>query len=128
MRPQSAVSCLNLARPELAGPSLACLVLAVFLNPFAAASGAESPGYEVVTRTVKYSDLDLNSRRDVATLYSRIKVAANQVCEPADSRSVDTFARLRHCKEQAIGQAVTAVRSTQLMSFHMAQIDVPVNR
>ena len=112
MRPQFAVS----------------LVLAVFLNPLAATSGAESSRYEVATRTVKFGDLDLNSPQDVATLYSRIKAAANQVCEPADSRSVETFVRLRHCKEQAIGQAVADVKSSQLMSFHMAQIDAPVIR
>lgn len=112
MRPQFAVS----------------LVLAVLLNPLTAASGAESSRYEVATRTVKFGDLDLNSPKDVATLYSRLKAAASQVCEPADSRAVDTFIRLRHCKEQAIDQAVAAVNSSQLLSFHLARIDAPVIR
>lgn len=97
---------------------LACLALAGLLSPLASAAAVSS--YEVATRTVNFSDLNLNRREDVALLYSRIKSAANQVCEPTDSRSIDTSVRLRHCKERAIGQAVTDVKSSQLLTFHMA--------
>jgi len=68
---------------------------------------------------------------DVAMLYSRIKSAASQVCEPADFRSVDTVVRRRHCKERAIVQAVADVKSSRLLTFHMAstnQIDPAFNR
>jgi UrcA family protein len=100
-----------------------CLALAGLLSPFTAVSAATTvttTGYEVVTRTVNFSDLNLNNRGDVATLYSRIRSAAKQVCSPTDFRSTDTTARERHCKEQAIGQAVADVQSSQLLTFHMA--------
>jgi UrcA family protein len=100
-----------------------CLALAGLLNPFTAASAATTvtaTGFEVATRTVNFSDLNLNDRADVATLYSRIKSAAKEVCSPTDFRSSDTTVRERRCKEQAIGQAVTDVQSSQLLTFHMA--------
>jgi UrcA family protein len=115
MRPHFAIVRLPLA---LARPVLACLALAGLLSPFASAAAASS--YEVATRTVNFSDLNLSRHEDVATLYLRIKSAAKQVCEPVDSRSFDTSARLRHCKERAIGQAVADVKSSQLLTFHMA--------
>ncbi len=108
---------------------LACLVVAGVLSPFASAAAASSD--EVATRTVKFGDLNLNRPEDVVTLYSRIKSAANQVCEPWDSRAVDTIVRSRHCKERAIGQAVADVKSSQLLTFHMAttsQIEPAFNR
>ena len=113
-------------RPQFAIP---VLVMAGLLSPFASAAAASS--YEVASRIVHFSDLNLNRREDVATLYSRIKSAANQVCGPTDSRSVDTVVRLRRCKERAIGQAVADVKSSQLLTFHMAttnQIDPAFNR
>jgi UrcA family protein len=111
--------------------SLPCLTLAVLLSPLATTSAAAAPGYEVATSTVKFGDLNLNSPEDVATLYARIKAAANEVCEPTDSRSIDTFMRVRHCKEQAIRRAVADAQSSQLMTFHMAatnQVDAVANR
>jgi UrcA family protein len=110
---------------------ISCLTLAVLFGPLAATSAAASSSYEVATRTVKFGDLNLSSRDDVATLYARIKAAANEVCEPTDSRSIDTAVHVRHCKEQAISRAVADVQSSMLMAFHMAttnQADAVVNR
>ena len=100
--------------------ALPCLTLAVLLSPLATTSAAAASSYEVATSTVKFSDLNLNTPEDVATLYARIKAAADEVCEPIDSRSIDTFIRVRRCKEQAISRAVADAQSSQLMSFHMA--------
>jgi UrcA family protein len=111
--------------------SILCLASVALLSPLAAMSAAVSSRYEVATRTVKFGDLNLNSRADVATLYARIKAAANEVCEPIDSRSIDGLVRLRQCKEQAISQAVADAKSSQLMTFHMAttnQIDTVLIR
>jgi UrcA family protein len=109
---------------------VSCLTFAVLFSPFATTSAASS-SYVVATRTVKFGDLNLNSRDDVVTLYARIKAAANEVCEPADSRSIDTFVRMRRCKEQAISRAVADAQSSMLMAFHTAttnQADAVVNR
>jgi len=109
-------------RSQIAFPrqTLACLTLAVLISPFATSFAATPSNYEVATRTVNFADLNLNSRGDVVTLYARIKAAANEVCEPADSRSLDTVAHVRHCKEQAISRAVADAQSSILMAFHVA--------
>jgi UrcA family protein len=111
--------------------AIPCLTLAVLLSTSAATSAAAPCAYEVVTRTVKFDDLNLNNRDDVATLYARIKAAANEVCEPLDSRSIDTFLHVRRCKEQAISRAVTDAQSSVLETFHMAatnQLDSVLSR
>lgn len=95
-------------------------LLTVLLSPLCMASSAVLPRYEVATRVVNFADLDLNNSRGVATLYKRIKSAADQVCEPADSVSFDTLTRLRRCKQQAIVKAVEDVNSPALTSLHMA--------
>jgi UrcA family protein len=109
-----------------------CLALAVLFGPLAATgAAAAASSYEVVTRTVNFADLNLNSRDGVVTLYARIKAAANEVCEPADSRSLDTAVHVRHCKEQAISRAVADAQSSRLMGFHVAttnQTEAVVNR
>jgi UrcA family protein len=115
-------------RPEnkLAIP---CVALAVLLSPLSAV--AAQPGYEVARRTVNFADLDLTRRDGIATLYSRIKSAANEVCEPVDSRTFESLVRVQRCKEQAISRAVMDVKSSQLTTFHMAmtnQADVTLVR
>lgn len=106
-------------RSQFVIPGLALAVLCG--GPLAATCAvAASSSYEVATRTVKFADLNLNSRDDIVTLYARIKAAANEVCEPADSRSLDTFVHVRHCKEQAISRAVADAQSSMLMAFHVA--------
>ena len=97
-----------------------CLASAVLFGPLAGTCAAASSSYEVATRTVNFADLNLNSRDGVVTLYARIKAAANEVCEPADSRSLDTAVHVRHCKEQAISRAVADAQSSMLMAFHVA--------
>jgi UrcA family protein len=97
--------------------SSSCMALSLLVNTPAVAA---HPGYEVATQTVKFADLNLSRSDDIKTLYSRIRAAANQVCEPPDFRSVDTIVRVRQCKEQAIDRAVMDVQSAQLTTFHMA--------
>jgi UrcA family protein len=97
--------------------SSSCLALGLLVS---APGVAAYPDNEVAAQKVRFDDLNLSRSDDVRILYSRIKAAANQVCEPPDSRSVDTTVRVRHCKEQAIDRAVTDVQSSQLTTFHMA--------
>ena len=105
------------ARSRLA---LSCLTLAMLISPLATTSAAVSSSYEVATRIVKFGDLNLNNRDDVVTLYARIKAAANEVCEPADSRSIDRFVSMRRCRKQAISRAVADTQSSMLMAVHVA--------
>jgi UrcA family protein len=103
---------------------ISCLALAGLLSPLTAASAAPVTldGYEVASRVVNFSDLNLNSGTDVATLYSRIKSAADEVCEPVNHQPVDFPKRMRLCKQHAIDQAVADAKSSQLQTFHLSTI------
>jgi UrcA family protein len=96
-----------------------CTLLAVLLTPLGVAAVPVWPGYEPVTRIVNFADLDLTDTKAVATLYARIRSAANIVCEPADARSEDTLSSVRRCTKRAIAQAVKDVNSSGLTTFHM---------
>jgi UrcA family protein len=104
--------------------AIPCMALIIFLSPFAGAATVLRPGYEPVTRIVNYADLDLNNPRGVATLYQRIKAAANRVCDSNDSGSVDTMLQVRHCTKEAIAQAVQDVNSSGLTTLHLAAVNL----
>ena len=98
-----------------------CMALIIFLSPFAGAATGPRPGYEPVTRIVNFADLDLTNTRAVATLYQRIKSAADHVCEPpAGAGSFETILEIRRCKQQAVAQAVKDVNSSGLTNLHLA--------
>jgi UrcA family protein len=81
-------------------------------------------GYETVTRTVQFADLDLAGKEGVVALYKRIKTAATEVCTtPVGSGVIDLYAQQLRCQRQAIGQAVRAVDSASLTQLHKAQTD-----
>ncbi len=97
-----------------------CMALIIFLSPLGFAATTLSPGYVSVMQIVKFADLDLTDTRAVEVLYERIKSAADKVCEPADSRSVETLVHVRRCMKHAVAQAVRDVNSPGLTSLHMA--------
>jgi UrcA family protein len=97
-----------------------CTVLAVLLSPIGSAAAAIRSSYEVVTRTVSFADLDLTNSKGVATLYGRIKSAADKVCESSEPTSLQTLAYVRSCTKRAIAQAVRDVNSFGLTTFHLA--------
>jgi UrcA family protein len=95
-------------------------VLAVLLSPLGGAATALWPRYEVTTATVHFADLDLTNSKAVATLYGRIKSAADRVCESDEPPSLQTQRYVRSCTKQAIDQAVKDVSSSGLTSLHAA--------
>jgi len=103
------------------------LALSVFLSPMGSAATAPWRGYEPVTRTVSFADLDLTNSKGVAALYRRIKSAADLVCENAGERGTLLMSMyVRKCTRQAIDQAVREVNSSGLKSLHASatnQID-----
>ena len=102
--------------PCLAGAA----VLGLSAPAFSATVTAIPPGFEVVTRTVSYADLDLTHTQGVATLYARIKSVAHEVCDSTDSRGLQLLAASNRCRQQAIGHAVEDVHSATLTSLHVA--------
>jgi UrcA family protein len=93
---------------------ITCLAVAA---PFAAQ--AVTADTAIPTRIVRYADLNLQSPEGVRRLYSRIKLAADEVCEPAYfglAASTDE----RQCRYRAMNDAISAVGSPSLTALHLA--------
>ena len=73
--------------------------------------------FDVPARTVHYSDLDLNSEAGVATLYNRIRSAAEQVCGNVDSRRLDEVAAAKACVDHAVSASMNSVNNAKQISL-----------
>jgi UrcA family protein len=97
------------------------LAVLVLLSPTGSSAATPTrPQYEGHTWTVNYADLDLANSKAVATLYKRIKFAADKVCESSERTSLQTLLYVRMCTKQAIDQAVKEVNSSGLTTVHLA--------
>ena len=72
--------------------------------------------------TVHYSDLNMNTEAGVATLYNRIRHAAQQVCGEVDSRRLNEATAAQACVNHAIAASVAEVGNTQLDQEFMARV------
>ena len=97
-------------------------VAAVSLGSVAIAAHAD-PAVNAPTRTVHYSDLNLNTQAGVATLYSRIRNAAQLVCGNVDPRRLDEAASAKACIDTAVFSSVTAVNNPLLTSEYNARVN-----
>lgn len=77
---------------------------------------------EIVTRRVSYADLDLTRDAGAAALYSRIHIAARQVCEPESGNwAWKVLEPTRRCIEAAITRAVADVNAPALTSYFLVK-------
>jgi UrcA family protein len=81
-----------------------------------AAHAADAPAQ---TLRISVSDLDLSKTSDVATLYARIKSAAQQAC----GADVVTGSRLtstskKQCTKEAVDGAVSQINNASLSAYH----------
>src|ERR1700719_2412247 len=67
---------------------------------------------------VRFADVDLSSIDGAITVYSRIRQAANAVCESLDSRVLGLMEKHRACVNQAIADAVASVDRPLLSQYH----------
>ena len=67
---------------------------------------------------VRYADVDLSGIDGAITVYSRIRQAANAVCESLDSRVLGFAEKHRACVNQAIAEAVASVDRPLLSQYH----------
>jgi len=72
--------------------------------------------------TVRYHDLNLNSPEGVASLYGRIRGAAQQVCRTLESRDLMRKSESQTCFNHAVANAVNAVHSAPLSAYHWQRI------
>lgn len=74
-----------------------------------------------LTRTVDFSDLNLQRPRDVSLLYRRISNAAAVVCKPLAGRDMPRALHYRKCVNEAIEHAIADVHEP-LLSEHYATL------
>jgi UrcA family protein len=100
------------------------IVLCLSLSGATAACAAESPS-QTRRQVVAYADLNLSTRQGAATLYSRIRAAANQVCPTSgDSRTLTELTRTKNCLDRAIAQAVGTVGNSNLTQLYLERSGV----
>jgi UrcA family protein len=100
---------------------LAALPALFMVGSAYAAVAAQAPP----TVTVRYSDLNLNSTQDVASLYKRIEYAAAQVCRPAEGPQLTSLIHStawNECFYHAIAKAVRSVHNDKLSAYHWQRI------
>ena len=87
-------------------------------NTFAASVGFDEPP---AARVVGYGDLDLKSNAGAATLYSRIRSAAREVCEPLDDVMIKLLRAKYDCRADAVARAVAKVDSPALTNYYLGR-------
>ena len=80
-------------------------------------------------RTVRYSDLNLNTQAGAAVLYKRIRNAAHEVCGDVDFRRLAEAAAAKACVDRAIVTGVRSVNVPTLTSEYNVHAGVaqPIN-
>ena len=98
-----------------------CALLGALASPLSAPAASIGTLDPPPFRIVKFGDLDLHRDAGVAALYSRIKSAAREVCEPMDAATM-VLLRLRHdCRQDSIARAIDEVNSPALTSYYWAK-------
>jgi len=93
------------------------IVFATAVLPAAADSRLVEESFEV-----RYSDLDLDKEAGVASLYTRLRNAAEQVCDTGVGPQALFFSSSeRACVTAALDQAVANVDRPALTAYHAAR-------
>jgi UrcA family protein len=79
---------------------------------------------DVPTKTVRYSDLDINKSDGAKTLYTRIHAAARDVCELSTGTDPILRVAFKACVETAIDKAVKEVNAPMLSQLRFGSTDV----
>jgi UrcA family protein len=94
-----------------------CSLLAILLGPLSAVAATVQQSDDPPTRVVKFGDLDLTRSEEAAVLYSRISVAAREVC-PQSLWALESQVQSYECRHQAIAKAIADVDSTALTRYY----------
>ena len=102
---------------------LAATIFAALTCGIATVSFA-SDGTDALQTTVKYGDLNVSSPSGAATLYSRIRAAADSVCHPLRPLNPGDLAAgqvFTACVHKAMRDAVNEVNQPALFSIYNAK-------
>ncbi len=98
------------------------IALSVVALTAAFAAGARAG--ELPQVHVKYSGLDLDTPAGAATLYQRIRLAADEVCAVSGSRELARIAHEKACADRAIAEAVAAVNNPRVTRLYEVKMGV----
>lgn len=101
---------------QIAMASVAAIYLA------SATMGAHAGEPNAPTRTVHYSNLNLDTPAGVSVLYKRIRNAAEEVCGDVNSRQLEEAAAARACVDHAVYVSVHSVNNAKLTSEYQAHM------
>jgi UrcA family protein len=102
---------------------IAAAIVTALISSFSAVCNAADAA-DVPKTIVKYADLDVSTSQGAATLYSRIRFAAETVCLPVDQRNLAAMFRRKQCVQQAIAGAVAKVNQPALSAVYAAKYGV----
>ncbi len=71
-----------------------------------------------ISKTVNFAKLDVTNEAGAAQLYRQLKLAARDVCEPADGKSLAQHQHFHACMETALSNAVAAIDRPLLTNLH----------
>ena len=83
----------------------------------ASAFGAVGADDALVSKTVRFKDLDISTAEGARALYGRIAAAAREVCR------AEGYATVRNCRAHAVDHAVRGVGSALLSSIHRSAVE-----
>jgi UrcA family protein len=98
---------------------LSCVLAGLLAGPVSALAASSGKLDDLPSRKVTYGDLDLNRDAGVAALFSRIKIAAREVCEPVDIVFLNLVRQRYNCTQDAIARAVADVNAPLLTSYFL---------
>jgi UrcA family protein len=97
------------------------LVLALALGGTLAAANAAANGRAItVSMSVSSKGLDLNRPDDAQKFYVRLQNAARVVCTHGNQEGLEPLDDPRGCVEQALGDAVRAVKAPNVTRIYLA--------
>ena len=107
---------------------LSCALAGLLAGPVSALAATADRLDSLPSRKVKYGDLDLNRDAGVVALFSRIKTAAREVCQPVDVVFLNLVRQQYNCSQDAIARAVADVNAPLLTSYFLEKTNLSSDR
>ena len=107
--------------------ALSCALAGLVAGPVCALAAPSGKLDEQYSRKVQYGDLDLSHNAGVATLFSRINIAAREVCDPMDVVIANLLRQRYDCRQDAIARAVAEVNTPLLTSYFLEKTNASID-
>jgi UrcA family protein len=110
--------------------SILLAVSAVAIGALSIAGAGAADQHDPYSASVRFSDLNIHTPEGIATLYRRIRRAAEAVCRPYEIRELAQETGARICFDDAVANAVKSVNLPSLTAYantergHASQIVV----